>query len=238
MRKFINRTKPMLIALLIVLVLNTSSSFAEQTHEYNIGRVNQKSTYKNFWLSGTLPVLNPAWTPGTENKINYEFWVNINDSSNYWVEMGYHKGYSWNSDGSVNTNASYEGLFTAKYDGKWSLTTQPSFKWTQAQTHTMGVDFSTSSSGVNYVNYRTDGLTFLSTLASPSNTGTIDAGIEWGYSNDATQGMSSTKMMNMQVLDNGTWKLWSSLSVLTFDDHPGYYTTYDSNYNQLLFKQR
>lgn len=236
-KKLVKTAKVFSFVLCIALLFSVLSTpvFATQTRTYNSGRLNQLSTYDGFWLRGTLPTLNPNWTSGTENKINYEFWFNINNSSSAWVEMGYHKGYDWNTDGSANTSSSYNGCFTAKAtSSSWDLVKLSSLNWNAGQSHTMGVELYSSY----FCDIRSDGTAWLSWInTTTSNTGSIDAGLEWGVSNGASQSISlPSSMTDLNTRVSGTWKTWSSIGgVYTSNSHSGVTATFDSANNKINF---
>lgn len=226
---------------ILVILMSYTTIFAAQIHTYNIGRLPQKASYTGFWLQGTLPELYPYWYPGAENKINYEFWQRINNNSGYWVEMGYHAGYAFNSDGSPNPNSSYFGLFTAKYNAfGWSLSTFPNV-WAAGENHTMGT--STYQEGPTwYTDMKADGNIYITySYAGTSNTGAIDAGLEWGVSDGNSSKQSLTlpsSMYNLNVRDNGVWKTWKSIGgVYVTNTHSGVKATFDSTNNKINITQ-
>lgn len=231
--------KRVLSFLLIIITLAVAANaYAEQTHTYNVANLPQKSTYQGMSLKGTLPALNPNWTSGTENKINYEFWFNINNDSNSWVEMGYHNGYAWNSDGSVNKNASYNGLFTAKATagGGWTVSAVPQAGWDAGQTHTMSnVLKKSSTDNTWYSEMIADDTVYVTYSDAQPSTGTINAGLEWGVSNGASQSISfPSSMTELKVNEGGVWKTWSSIGgVSTSNNHGGVTASYDSTQNSI-----
>lgn len=233
-----------LIVMLAIMLMLGSTVSATQTHTYNIGRIlADPYSFNGFWCRTVLPTLNSGWTSGTENKINCEFWHPINTGGGKnWVEMGYHSGYSFNSDGSPNTNAFYSGCFTSRAtSSSWRMDTFGSLGWAAGQTHTMGNMFNNLGTSWS-CDMRTDD-TIIITYGSSApggnySTDCIDVGFEWGVSNSASQ--SATKPTTFTDLniymwqDTGgkVWKKWSDIGGGTSaNTHSGYTATYNSATN-------
>jgi hypothetical protein len=233
-------------ALVIASTMFSVSAFASQTRTYTEGRLPMKSTYTGFSVTQTLPTLSPVWTSGTENKINSEFWFPINNNENYWVEMGYHTGYAFNSDGSPNTSASYNGLFTAMENSNgWSLNTFAGKSWSAGQSHTWGNSlyqgYDTASILTWFSDMIADGTTVITYKTLNPGVGTIDAGLEWGISNTATQSATNSTMTNLKFYDSGTWKTWATAigtSTLELGNtHTGYTAAFNKTSNQLTLNK-
>lgn len=219
-----------------------SVAFATDGTTYNVGRLNQNSTYDGFWMQATLPTLNPQWSSGGCNKINFEYWSRVNNDSLQWIEMGYKKGYALNSDGSANCDSSYNGLFVGiKANGEqYKGYAMSSYNWNAGQNHTWGHVHGTSPTNVKYADMRTDGqaiLTFVN--VSPSNSGSMDVGIEWGHpgSSSSAQSISlPSSMYNLNTRISGTWKTWSTIGgVYNYNNHSGVTASFDSSNNKVNF---
>jgi hypothetical protein len=212
--------------------------FAVQVHTYAESYRSQTSNNNGFCVGATLPILGSNWSAGVENKINFEFWFNINNSSSQWVEMGYHDGYSFKSDGSPNTSSRYTGLFTAKAgNGTWSLTTYPSRNWAANQSRTWHNQLR-QSGGVWYSDM-VDGSTVVISYSNsgPSSQGSTDAGLEFGNSNGAWQGISvPSSMWGVGSYINGSWTGWYTLGGVTNYNNAATVTaSYNSTSNEIDF---
>jgi hypothetical protein len=245
MRKKISLSFIFVLAFIIALC---GTAAATQTHTYNISRIaDDPNNYNGFWCQAVLPTLTPVWASGTENKINCEFWYPINaGGGTNWVEMGYHNGYAFNSDGSVNTKASYLGCFTARAtSSSWRVDTFGSLNWASSQTHTLGNMFNNNpSSGAWTCDMRTDNSVIITYNSSgPGADFTIDAGLEWGVSNAASQSVSKPtnitdlNIYTWQASGGKVWKKWSDIgSVINYNNHTGYTATFDSSNNLINIK--
>ncbi|OIO88785.1 MAG: hypothetical protein AUK32_00540 [Candidatus Aquicultor secundus] len=229
----LKKTIRYLLLTVSILLMFNSSALASQTKTWSQQGLPQQSSYNNFFLYTTLPTLNSVWANGTENKINWEYWFTINNDTSQWVEMGFHSGYGFNSDGTPNYTYPYTGLFTARAtSSSFSLTPFQSRGWAAGQNHSMGVDLRTGSAA----QMRTDGSVLGSYLNStPSNVGRIDAGVEWGTSNNAAQSISTPSYMtDLNVMYSGTWHFWKDIGgIVGYNSHAGYAAIFESSYNRI-----
>jgi hypothetical protein len=223
-----------------VLIFATTSSpvFANSWNKSNLP---QKSTYTGFWMQGTIPTMNSNWTSGTLNKINYEYWFNIDNDNSKWVEMGYHDGAWYDSLGYISSYIYYHGLFTLKWQGSGTLQVDayPNLGWNPGQNHTTGNQLTYNSSASRWdCSMRADGATIKTyTNVGPSRLGTIDAGLEWNTSNNASQSVSlPCSIYNLNVYDSSTWKTWNTAGSPTNSNDPtGVKATYNSSTNTINF---
>ncbi|MCX7923978.1 MAG: hypothetical protein N3B21_18485 [Clostridia bacterium] len=228
-------------SLLIVSVLsNTAFAASTQYKTYNTASITQTSSYEGFWMRGTLPTLNPNWKSGAENKINYEFWYNINDTG--WVEMGYHNGYAWKDNGYPEPTSSYSGCFTCISSSTygWKVDIFPGLNWAPGQTHTLGAiqEFSTSAWRWN-TKMSSDGTVLTTYLnAGPASRGTIDAGLEWGVSDGASQSISLPSWISdLNLYKFNKWITWSSIGGVSYNNsHSGVTSSFDSSANKINFR--
>lgn len=203
------------VSLLICLFSFSFFIKSVSAQEYDLEKLPQKSSYSAFWLSGVIPNIDSKFSAGQTNKVNYEYWFNVNNNSGYWIEMGFHKGYGFKSDGSGgDINTYYAGLFVAgNTEDGYFVTPFSSYAWGAGQSHTMGnTCVYVPSNGSNVCHMNTDSQTIVTIGdVGTSNTGTIDAGLEWSWTTTAKPTVSNASMTKMQVLDSGTWKTWGSI---------------------------
>lgn len=207
-----------IVAVIVATISLASTASASQTRAWHGERT--QATYNGFWLQSTLPTLYSRWTDRTEDKINWEFWHFINnDTSNSWVEMGYHNGYGYDSSGNVTTTTNYNGLFVAKATPtSFTLIPLTSKGWSYGQTHTMGTDFYAGYLGstlTNLVDMRADN-TVVATFSDVTPAARIDAGVEFGQnpilpSTSAKQSITTPSSMDsLSVRSGSTWTTWAA----------------------------
>ncbi|MVO99723.1 hypothetical protein [Paenibacillus lutrae] len=243
--------KKMLLSVLFLFILTpifSSYSFA-QTRSWHIVEVHE-GTYDGFWMQSTLPTITSRWTPGTENKINYEFWQSTNGKSKTdWVEMGYHDGYDYDIYGEGKYDTSYKGLFVAKKTlTSWTLRKVTSENWKPGENHTWGTDFWPNSDGTTSVDMRSDGAV-IQTYHKTTPAAKISVGVEFGQgpilpSSTPQRISSNSYIYNLHVRKyrpNDIWYKWSDVGgILIWNDNQGLNTGissyYINNLNQILFQ--
>lgn len=227
------------IPIILLLCFSIGSIFATQTHSYAISYRSQSTSITGFCAGSTLPLLTSGWVSGLENKINYETWFNINNSTSQWVEIGYHAGYAWYTNGSPNVYSFYDGLFIARAgpNNSWYCQAFNSQSWDAGESHTWKILLRQTSS-IWYADMYSDGSIFASLgYCAPSNTGSTDAGVEVGSDGMSQfQDVSSTSMWGLQSMVNGSWKRWDVLgSVGTYNNTIITTATYNSSTNRINF---
>lgn len=237
--------------LLVCFFASSALAASPQLHAWKIGR-NESGTYDGFWMQGTIPALYHRWSSGNYNKINYEFWHCTSTSGcSTWVEMGYHNGYDWNSDGSEKTTSQYPGAFTARSTStSWKVVKLSSLSWAPSQNHTMGTDFWYNLSGNRYVDMRSDSqVVYTWDQSAPGKR--IDAGLEFGQYPILSSGNAQTislpsSIYNLTVRPNrinpNTWYRWDQVGGTTaFTSNPDNITiapinvSYSSTTNTINF---
>jgi hypothetical protein len=209
--------------LFLLICFFSSSAFAsEQKQAHDIAK-NTNGTYDGFWMQGTIPTLYPRWSNGAYNKINYEFW-HVTSVDNTWVEMGYHNGYDWYSDGSEKPSSQYTGAFTARQTlTSFKVVKLTSLSWAPSQNHTMGTDFWYDIVGNRYVDMRSDQqVVYTWDQSAPGSR--IDAGLEFGQypilaSNNPQTISLPSSIYNLTVRPNrinpNNWVTWNNTGTIS-----------------------
>ncbi|MBL0388561.1 hypothetical protein JJB07_18310 [Tumebacillus sp. ITR2] len=220
-------------------IILTSPAHATITQKYNTVAINNPGHYDGVYCSLLIPNMTPFWSTGSGNKINTELWLNTN-STDSWVEVGYHDGYNWKSDGSI-ASTSYKGLFTAYANGSvWSVQSFPSKNWASGQSHTIGALLGYSS-GSYYADMRVDGSVLLSyTNAAIGSVGETDVGVEWNTTNGLSPSASvtSSTFTDLNLHNSLGWSKWSSHSadfLYPNNTYPGYTANFDQTNNRIIW---
>jgi len=226
------------LSIIILIGCFSITIHATQVHTYAIAYRNQTTNNTGFCAGATLPTLGSNWSSGIENKINFETWFNINNSSSQWVEMGYHNGYAWNPDGSPNTSVRYIGLFVSRMGSSWNCQAIPAASWDSGESHIWKIQLRQDWLGIWYADMYADNVVVKSySFSGPSSTGSTDAGLEFGNSNNAWQGISlPSNMWGVGSRIDSTWTGWYALgNVQTYDDIGNVVVSYNSGTNQINF---
>ena len=125
-------------------------------------------------------------------------------------------------------------MFTAKYvNSIFTVVKHAGSNWQSGQNHTFGCFLIAN----NQCQMRADGNvidTF--TNCGTSNTGSIQAGLEWGKSDNASQSITlPSSMTNLSTMLSGNWYTWSNFNPYGNNNHPGIVVSYNSQNNVLSF---
>lgn len=220
----------------IIAIVSLSFSnvcFAGAWSEYAISYVYEDGT-RGIKGDFKLPSINANWTSTYDsNFITFEEWMPVNGTTGDWFEIGY-------TDGAIDpendgTTEDYTGFYKAKrVNGAY-------WEAKLVKTATVGTRYTFTIVDVNAQNLWEIyiGSTYFGSFADSvsSSTGqSHDQGYEINIEpGSSTPTVSSTDITNHYYRKNGSWVLWSSDTVNTYDDTSRVNVSYSSTDNKSTF---